>query len=259
MLCLSRASAAAKWAASSTDARAPRSATWCVRCSRKWPGLRNCASRWRASCEPLLRARWPRRLWQEFPGARALRVAARTRPRGAARARARFDARRRSAAAPPAVAIDRTPAAGERSAAAKRRARRTGGERDRTGRAEWHRGGRRTVLSVDDRLPGAGLEPFAGHGARQRLVARPHAACARCVAAGHRLRARCACDRRQGASAFAHRRSHRSARRRLYHERVRQGYLQAAAAEVRCRVIDAAWPFASVQASLRAHLARRLS
>jgi len=44
-----------------------------------------------------------------------------------------------------------------------------------------------------------------------------------------------------------------------YHERVRQGFLQAAAAEVRCRVIDAAWPFASVQASLRAHLARRLS
>lgn len=44
-----------------------------------------------------------------------------------------------------------------------------------------------------------------------------------------------------------------------YHERVRRGFLQASAAEVRAVVVDAAWPFASVQAQLRAHVARRLS
>jgi dTMP kinase len=44
-----------------------------------------------------------------------------------------------------------------------------------------------------------------------------------------------------------------------YHERVRQGFLQASACEVRAVVVDAAWPFASVQASLRSHVARRLA
>ena len=44
-----------------------------------------------------------------------------------------------------------------------------------------------------------------------------------------------------------------------YHERVRRGFLEASAAEVRAVVVDAAWPFASVQAQLRAHVARRLS
>ena len=44
-----------------------------------------------------------------------------------------------------------------------------------------------------------------------------------------------------------------------YHERVRRGFLQASAAEVRAVVVDAAWPFASVQAQLRAHVGRRLS
>lgn len=43
-----------------------------------------------------------------------------------------------------------------------------------------------------------------------------------------------------------------------YHERVRRGFLQASAAEVRAVVVDAAWPFASVQAQLRAHVGRRL-
>lgn len=40
-----------------------------------------------------------------------------------------------------------------------------------------------------------------------------------------------------------------------YHERVRQGFLAAAAREVRARVVDAAWPFAVVQANLQAQLA----
>lgn len=44
-----------------------------------------------------------------------------------------------------------------------------------------------------------------------------------------------------------------------YHERVRRGFLQASAAEVRAVVVDAAWPFASVQAQLRAHVGRLLS
>lgn len=43
-----------------------------------------------------------------------------------------------------------------------------------------------------------------------------------------------------------------------YHERVRRGFLAAAAREVRAHVVDAAWPFECVQASLRAHLARVL-
>lgn len=43
-----------------------------------------------------------------------------------------------------------------------------------------------------------------------------------------------------------------------YHERVRRGFLRAAAAEIRATVVDAAWPFDSVQASLRCHVERRL-
>lgn len=43
-----------------------------------------------------------------------------------------------------------------------------------------------------------------------------------------------------------------------YHERVRRGFLTASAREVRAVVVDAAWPFSSVQASLRAHVARWL-
>lgn len=43
-----------------------------------------------------------------------------------------------------------------------------------------------------------------------------------------------------------------------YHERVRQGYLAVAKAEVRAEVLDAAWPFQVVQANLRAALQRRL-
>lgn len=43
-----------------------------------------------------------------------------------------------------------------------------------------------------------------------------------------------------------------------YHDRVRRGFLLASAAEVRAVVVDAAWPFATVQAQLRAHVARRL-
>lgn len=48
------------------------------------------------------------------------------------------------------------------------------------------------------------------------------------------------------------------ARGAAYHERVRQGFLRAAAAEVRATVVDAGWPFDSVQASLRHLVARRL-
>jgi dTMP kinase len=43
-----------------------------------------------------------------------------------------------------------------------------------------------------------------------------------------------------------------------YHERVRRGFLRAAAAEVRAVVVDAAWPFDSVQASLRSLVEGRL-
>jgi dTMP kinase len=41
------------------------------------------------------------------------------------------------------------------------------------------------------------------------------------------------------------------ARDQGYHARVRRGYRRAAELEVRARIVDAAWPFASVQASLR--------
>jgi dTMP kinase len=43
-----------------------------------------------------------------------------------------------------------------------------------------------------------------------------------------------------------------------YHERVRHGFLAAAAREVRAVVVDAGWPFATVQANLRAQLAELL-
>lgn len=43
-----------------------------------------------------------------------------------------------------------------------------------------------------------------------------------------------------------------------YHDRVRAGFLRAAAGEVRAAVVDSAWPFPSVQASLRALVGRLL-
>ncbi len=44
-----------------------------------------------------------------------------------------------------------------------------------------------------------------------------------------------------------------------YHERVRRGFRRTLELEVRAVAIDAAWPFASVQATLRAHLGRLLA
>jgi dTMP kinase len=44
-----------------------------------------------------------------------------------------------------------------------------------------------------------------------------------------------------------------------FHERVRQGYLAVARAEVRAQVVDAAWPFPVVQANLRAAMQRLLA
>ncbi len=49
------------------------------------------------------------------------------------------------------------------------------------------------------------------------------------------------------------------ARGPAYEAKVRDGFLRATQLEVRATVLDAAWPFASVQASLRAHVARLLA
>ena len=190
---------------------------------------------------------------QELPSSSTLHLARRAGPFGVARARARFDTRRRGAAAVAAVAVDRRAASDDRGSAVLGRAFRARRERDRAGAAARHRRRRGTLLPLDDRLPVV----RRGEGAGPRLVARSDAPCARRLLARCDLRARRSRGSRARAPACARRRSHRSARRCLPRTRARRlsagGATRSARPRARRRVA-----FAAVQNELRNRVARLL-
>jgi hypothetical protein len=192
-------------------------------------------------------------------GARA--VAARPGPRGAARARAGLDAGRRGAAA--ACCCRRRPANCSRSAkrCCSRPRAPNWSRKVIAGPARWRGRGRRTLLPVDGRLPGPGSPAVAGPAlAEPTGCSTSRGACTVPVLPDPCFVLDVPFDVVVGASPFAHRRPHRSARPPTTTNACAEASCRPRAAEGRChghrRV---AWPFEVVQASLRVAVSRWLS